>query len=107
MKQLRIALGVIFGFWLLLGIAGASYWITGERKARRLLPPEKRTAEAIHKLYDDAVCFHCVIGGSLLLGFSVLFASGVLLIWALVELVNLYSQARKRKGEEGARYGAA
>ena len=99
MKQLRAALGIILGFWLLIGVSGALYWFVGEWNARRQLPPEERTAEVIHKLYDDAVCLDCAIGGGLLLGFSVLFGMGVLLIWMLVEVINRYCVACKNKRE--------
>jgi hypothetical protein len=90
-KELRAALGVIFGFWLLLGVSGALYWFVGEWDARRRLPPEMRTPEVIHRLYDDAVCLECSVGGGMLIVMSVMFGFGVLLVWVLVEV--LYARA--------------
>ncbi len=99
MKQLRTALGVIFGFWLLLGVSGALYWFVGEWNARRQLPPEMRTPDVIHKLYDDAVCLECSIDGGMILVMSILFGSGVLFVWVLIEVMNSYVSSRNG-GEE-------
>lgn len=88
MKQLRAALGVIFGFWVLLGVSGALYWFVGEWDARRRLPPEMRTPEVIHKLYDDAVCLECSLGGGMILVVSIVFGFGVLFIWMLIEVMH-------------------
>jgi len=95
MKQLRAALGVILGFWLLLGLGGAAYWFIGEWNARRQLPPEVRTPELIHKLYDDAVCLECTLGGGMILAMSILFGVGVLFIWGLVEMINSLARSRR------------
>jgi len=98
MKELRTVLGFVFGFWLVLGIAGASYMFVGEWDARRKLPSEMRTPEAIHKLYDDAVCLDCS-GGGVLVVVSILFGAGVLFIGMLIEVIN-HSVTRRPHNEE-------
>ena len=98
MRALRVALGVIFGFFLLLGAGGALYWVVGEWSARRSLPPEMRTPEVIHTVYDDAVCLECSLGGGMLLVFSILFGAAILFIWVLIEVMNSLARDRKAAG---------
>ena len=88
MKYLRAAFGVILGFWVLLGVATTLLMFVGEWAARRRLPPEMRTPEAIYKYYDDAVCLACSLNGGMILVLSIVAALGVLMIWMLIEIIN-------------------
>ena len=87
MKELRIFFGVIIGLCALIVAAGALYMILGEWHARRQLPPEERTQEVIHKLYDDAVCLECITGG-ILAFMSLLSALMLSLGWGMIEVIN-------------------
>ena len=60
----------------------------GEWIARRKLPAEMQTPEAIQKYYDGAVCWECDYGGGILILFGLSSAVTVLLVWPLIEVAG-------------------
>ena len=97
MKSLRTGFGVALGFFVLLGVAGVLDIAVGEWNARRQLPPEIRTPEAIQRYYDGLVCLGCYLRGGIVLMICFLAGVVVLLMWGAAEVVN----RTPRKSGEG------
>lgn len=71
-----------------MGLAGILVIAVGEWIARRQLPPEMRSPEAIQYYFDGLVCLACGIWGSALIGAAILMASVLGLFWLFSELIH-------------------
>jgi hypothetical protein len=88
-KALAVATTICFG----LGIGFFLYFHFLEYQARKELPPEMRTPEAIQALYDGSVCLGCDV--SAMMSLVLFFAMGIF-IAVLRELHENFSTKQEK-----------
>ena len=88
LSRMRKAYATALACCLALGVFGVLFAVVGEWNARRKLPPELRSPEAIQYHFDGSVCLGCELGGSMIV-VSAIFIGGLLaIIWFLLELAE-------------------
>ncbi len=88
---MRRAYAVVLAGCAALGIVGVLVGILGEWHARRQLPPEMQSPEAIQHHFDGAVCLGCGIMGFTMVAGAILMGVLFALIWLLLE----HAESRK------------
>jgi len=88
---MRKAYAIALTGCVVLGVAGVLIGVIGEWHARRQLPPEMQSPEAIQYYYDGAVCLGCGIMGFIIVAWAIIMGILFAVIWLLLEL------ARSRK----------
>lgn len=88
LSAMRKVYAIALACCLALGVGGVLFAVVGEWNARRKLPPEMRSPEAIQYHFDGSACSECELGGFMMV-FSAIFMGGLLaLIWFLLELAE-------------------
>ncbi|HYO91106.1 MAG TPA: hypothetical protein VEQ40_05700 [Pyrinomonadaceae bacterium] len=95
-SAMRQAYTLVLAFCLALGVFGVLFAVVGEWNARRQLPPEMRTPEAIQHYFDGTVCFGCEFGGFMMIAAAILIGCPIALIWLIFELAEWRSVKRLR-----------
>lgn len=83
---MRKAFAIVLAICAAFGVLGVLLAVVGEWDARRQLPPDMRSPEAIQRYYDGAVCLGCSIGGGMVVIGSVFMTGIIVLIWLIVDL---------------------
>ncbi len=82
---MRKAFAIVLVLCVAFGVVGVLIAAVGEWNARRQLPPEMRSPEAIQYYYDGAVCLGCSIGGGMVVIGAILMGGIIALVWLIAE----------------------
>lgn len=93
---MRKAYAIVLAGCVVLGISGVLTSVVGEWHARRQLPPEMQSPEAIQYYYDGAVCLGCGIMGFITVAWAIIMGVLFAIIWLLLELAEFSKISKLR-----------